>query len=310
MQKSCKLGVKPLEIKYFNRGKQQEEVEKVYGVEALHWLYASSMGKLFQRVLCTAPISMMYGVMQDSYASHLKIKPFVKDFNIDLDLFLPEEGRSESDPYSNFNQFFIRRYKDGVRPFESTPSVMPAFAEARYFGYEKTGEDVTFPVKGNLLNSDSLLAHDKWNKVFREGPLLLARLCPVDYHRYHYPDTGKVLEEYMLHGKYHSVNPVALKERPDIFATNERRVSIIETENFGKLAYIEVGAICVGKIVQSHRGENFHRGDEKGYFLFGGSTVIVIGEKGKWKPDQDILDYTAKNMETYLTLGESCAHSN
>jgi phosphatidylserine decarboxylase len=140
--------------------------------------------------------------------------------------------------------------------------------------------------------------------------LLLARLCPVDYHRFHFPDNGQVVEDYRIHGLFHSVNPLALKVKPDIFIQNERHVTILDTENFGKLAYIEVGAICVGKIIQStklHPSKTFSRGDEKGYFLFGGSTVIVLGEKGKWKPSVDIVDNTHQGIETYLHLGTSVA---
>jgi phosphatidylserine decarboxylase len=296
-----------LEIKYFNRGKQQVEIEQVYGIKAVIWLYRTNLGKIFQRILSTALISQIYGIFQDMYTSHLKIVSFVKEFNLDLNDFIPEEGRSSNDPYSTFNQFFIRKFKAGKRSFAKEKNIMPAFCEARYFGYDKTGPEIKIPVKGKFLNSKSLLAHDDWAEVFDQGPLLLARLCPVDYHRYHFPDNGRIIESFALHGKYHSVNPVALKERPDIFSTNERHVTIIETENFGRLAYIEVGAMCVGKIVQSYPDINFKRGDEKGYFLFGGSTVIVIGEKGKWSPDKDILDHTNEGIETYLQLGESVA---
>ena len=132
----------------------------------------------------------------------------------------------------------------------------------------------------------------------------------MDYHRYHFPDDGKIVDDYRVSGLYHSVNPLALKSKEDILITNERHVTILETKNFGKLAYIEVGAICVGKIIQSKpldKGREFARGEEKGYFLFGGSTVIVIGEKGKWKPSADILMNTKKGMETYLHLGMSVA---
>src|SRR5690606_18415701 len=109
-------------------------------------------------------------------------------------------------------------------------------------------------------------------------------------------------------GQFHSVNPMALKIKEDIFIANERRVSILETENFGKLAYIEVGAICVGKIVQSFdETKSFKRGDEKGYFLFGGSTVIVLGQAGKWAPSDDIIRNTQKGMETYIQLGDEVA---
>ena len=112
---------------------------------------------------------------------------------------------------------------------------------------------------------------------------------------------------YELHGAYHSVNPIALKERPEIFMINERAVTILQTENFGKLAYIEVGATMVGKIIQSTDLKDFKRGDEKGYFLFGGSTVIVLGEKGKWKPTDDLIKHTQGGMETWVPLGQKIA---
>jgi phosphatidylserine decarboxylase len=296
-----------LEIKYFNRISEQVEVEKVYGVEAVRWLYQSPIGKLLQRLLCTAPISGIYGVLQDSAASANKIPGFIKNFNINMDDYVPEDGRTMENPYSSFNQFFIRRFKDGKRPIEETPSLMPAFAEARYFAYESMTDEAKVPVKGQYMSAKALLAHSEWEDVFDEGPLLLARLCPVDYHRFHYPDNGKVLDFYELHGAYHSVNPIALKERPEIFHINERAVTILQTENFGKLAYIEVGATMVGKIVQSTDLKSFKRGEEKGYFLFGGSTVIVLGEKGKWKPTDDLIKHTNEGMETWVPLGQKLA---
>ena len=101
---------------------------------------------------------------------------------------------------------------------------------------------------------------------------------------------------------------MALKFKNQIFIKNERQVTILQTENFGRIAYIEVGAICVGKIVQSHSWKKpFMRGQEKGYFLFGGSTVVILGEKGAWKPSQDILTNTNKGIETYLQLGQEVA---
>lgn len=296
-----------MEIKYFNRISGQVEVEKVYGVGAVRWLYQSPIGKLLQRLLCTAPISGMYGVLQDSAASANKIPGFIKNFNINMDDYVPEDGRTMENPYSSFNQFFIRRFKDGKRPIEETPSLMPAFAEARYFAYESMTDEAKIPVKGQYMSAKALLAHSEWEDVFDEGPLLLARLCPVDYHRFHYPDNGKVLDFYELHGAYHSVNPIALKERPEIFHINERAVTILQTENFGKLAYIEVGATMVGKIVQSTDLKSFKRGEEKGYFLFGGSTVIVLGEKGKWKPTDDLIKHTNEGMETWVPLGQKLA---
>lgn len=295
-----------MNIHYFNRHTGQSEEEKVYGAKAVEWLYSSPIGKSLSDYIVRAPISQFYGEMQSSSWSKRKIGPFIDKFSINMNDFLPEEGRTESDPYSTFNQFFIRRFKSDARTIESDPSKMSAICEARYFGHASIDENVTVPVKGHYLNSTQLVNNSKWGEVFKEGPLVIARLCPVDYHRFHFPDDGHILESYSVPGKYHSVNPLAIKSKSDIFMTNERHVSILETDHFGKIAYIEVGATCVGKIIQSRpmRG-SFKRGEEKGYFLFGGSTVVMLGEKGKWSPDQLILDKTKEGVEVYQHLG-SC----
>lgn len=300
-----------MEIKFYNRITKQIDRELVYGDKFIEWLYQTNSGKSLASFLCKAPISKAYGAMQDLSMSQTKIAPFIKKFNIELDDYLPEEGRTPTAPYSSFNQFFIRRFRPGKRPFTNELNEMAAFSEARYFGYESVADDETVPVKGANLKPKALIANEKWHSLFEDGPLLLARLCPVDYHRYHFPDDGVVLDDYRVKGLFHSVNPLALKSKEDILITNERHVTIVETENFGKLAYIEVGAICVGKIIQSQpltKGRSFKRGEEKGYFLFGGSTVIVIGEKGRWKPSSDILENTKKKMETYLHLGMTVAN--
>ena len=297
-----------MEIKYFNRELDTVETEKVYGDKAVRWLYESVPGKAFTKLLIKRPLSVLYGLAQESKTSHRKVAPFIKNFNINMDEFEPQDGRQIADPYSSFNNFFIRRFKEGARPFQSEASVMPAFCEARYFGFESLTPDSTIPVKGDLLGGQSLLAHEKWGKIFEGGPCLLARLCPVDYHRFHFPDHGEIEDHYRVPGVLHSVNPLALKYNQDIFAINERQVSILNTENFGRLAYVEVGAICVGKIVQTRpMVGSFKRGDEKGYFLFGGSTVIVLGEPGRWRPDQVVLDKTKQGMEVYQKLGTSIA---
>jgi phosphatidylserine decarboxylase len=300
-----------MEINYFNRVSNSLEKEKVYGDKFVEWLYQSESGKALSSVVCKAPISKLYGALQSSSWSQKKITPFIHNFKIPIDDYLPEEGRDNQSPYSSFNQFFIRKFKSGKRPFVENSSELAAFSEARYFGYHSVSNDEKVPVKGTFLKPKELINNSKWDSTFFEGPLLLARLCPVDYHRFHYPDDCTVIEDYRVPGLLHSVNPLALKSKPDILISNERHVTILETKNFGKLAFIEVGAICVGKIIQTKpltKGQSFKRGDEKGYFLFGGSTVIVIGEKGRWIPSDDILKNTQNGIETYLHLGMTVAN--
>tara|TARA_Y100000768_G_C23989753_1_gene691478 strand:- start:1507 stop:2424 length:918 start_codon:yes stop_codon:yes gene_type:complete len=301
------------DICIYNRYTKNQEIEKVYGEKAVELAYDSKLAKAIGPLVASRSLSRLYGSSQDTISSGKKVPKFIKKFNIKIDDYLP--GSLEHEPieksYKTFNEFFIRKFKAGLRPFPSELDSMGAFAEARYFGHEAISESTTIPVKGKFLSAAQLLGNVKNAEVFEGGPLLLARLCPVDYHRYHYCDSGKTLEAYRVKGDFHSVNPLALKLKQNIFIKNERRISIIQTENFGKLAYIEVGATMVGKIIQSaDESQRFERGQEKGYFLFGGSTVIVLGEPNAWKPSADILVNTKNSLETYVHLGDAIALKN
>ncbi len=286
---------------YWNRSLQREETEKVYGDSFLKSVYGNPLGLILANQLLTRPfLSKLYGLYQSSWLSRRKIEPFIRDFRISMSDF--EEG-----PFTSFNQFFIRRFKKNSRTITKNPNEMPAFAEGRYLAFDRIKEEQTFPIKGKFLSIEKLLEKKEMARPFLNGPMLIARLCPSDYHRFHFPDEGEIITHYTISGGLHSVNPVALSCKEDIFITNERQVTLLRTKNFGQLAYIEVGAMMVGKIVQSHQDKNFRRGDEKGYFLFGGSTVIVLGQPGAWIPSQDILENTQKKLETLVKLGDVIA---
>lgn len=298
--------VQPIRYADLDTGVVQEE--QVYGGFWVKLLYGTWLGRLFSALIALPFFSRFYGWLQDRPASSKKVLPFIEDFEIDMDDFLIEDGRSPEDPFSTFNQFFTRRLSEGARPFAEGAD-FPAPCDARYFAYSELNDEVTIPVKGSKFKASALLKNEEWQGHFENGPGFIARLCPVDYHRFHFPDEGEVLATWRVPGALHSVNPWALAFRDDIFMVNEREVTILQTKNFGKLAYIEVGATCVGKIQQNYSGTTFARGDEKGMFLFGGSTVIVIGEKGKWNIDPAILDNTAEGVETYLKMGRKLGAS-
>ncbi len=299
--------------KYYNRQKNRIEIEKVYGEKFINFLYETKGGRRMEALLAGQLgkyLSMAYGLIQSSPLSYPKIGPFVACYDIDLSEYLPAEGREGrlSAPYSNFNEFFIRRFRPGARDFISDPQRMPAFAEGRYFGFERVTDESKYPVKGCYLSARDILGERAFKiGEFYQGPMLIARLCPVDYHRFHFPDSGRVKDFYPLGGRLHSVNPLALRHRSDIFLQNERNITVLETKNFGLLAYVEVGAICVGKIVQNF-SRDFKRGEEKGYFLFGGSTVILLGSAdANWLPSKDVLENTKKGIETLINLGDEVA---
>jgi len=289
-------------IRYVEMKSGEIREETVYGGFWVRALYGSGVGRLLSGLVAAPPVSRLCGWLQDRPSSARKVAPFVERYGIRLEDFVPEEGRSSESPYSSFNAFFTRRLASGARCFVQHPEV-PAPADARYFVYDRLDEAVSVPVKGRFLTARALIRDPEWSRIFEGGPGFVARLCPVDYHRFHFPDDGEVVAQWRIPGVLHSVNPWALAGRPEIFMLNERNVSILETAHLGRLAYVEIGATCVGRIAPLHRGGPFRRGDEKGMFLFGGSTLIVIGEPGRWTVEPELLANTAKGLETYIETG-------
>ncbi len=290
--------------KIVDRATGREFEEKVYGEGALRFLYGGAVGRLVAGLFLKRRIvNWMLGQYWSSPLSLDRVKRFIRDFELDLSDFEVEE-------WNSFNHFFARRFKDGARTFCDTPWEFPAFAEGRFLAFDKVDATTSYPVKGIYLRPKEILGRGDQAEAFIGGPLMIARLCPTDYHRYHYPDSGRHIGMFDIPGSLHSVNPIALATKNDIFGTNHRRVSYLTTTNFGRLAFVEVGAMGVGRIVQTHdEDENFRRGDEKGHFAFGGSTILVFGQPGYWKPDQDILDRTLEGRETFVKLGDRVAAS-
>ncbi len=293
-----------MKIQVYDRRTHALFDEQVYGEKALRWVYGTLPGRLVESALLSRHwVSRLMGAYYSSDLSASQIPKFIEQYKIDTSEFEPG-------PFDDFNSFFIRRFAPGKRSFVPDDD-MAAPAEARYFAWSESSNELRLPVKGAWLSPSELLAdcHEAgYRQRIQGGPVLLARLCPVDYHRFHFPDRGEWLSLHRIHGRLRSVNPVALGAFPRTFLENERQVSWLKTERFGLLAYIEVGALGVGRIRQTHApGSPFERGDEKGYFLFGGSTVIVLGEPGKWKPSSDLLKQTEGGHETLVRLGEPVA---
>ncbi len=287
-------------IKIWNPYSSRLETEKVYGDAAINFLYRNRLGRVLRPALTLNKIaSRGYGIWQSSRLSREKIPAFVRNFEISMDEFVEENYRS-------FNDFFIRRFKENSRNFIADPHLLPAPCEARYFFFPKATPDLRAVVKGARLNPLEILASSKYASRFANGPIAIARLCPVDYHRFHFPDDCKILEHYTAQGKLESVNPLAVSTTERLFLENERAVSILDSKNFGLCAMVEVGALCVGKIHQSYneRAPLHHRGEEKGYFLFGGSTVILFFEPDRVQWRSEFLAKSQEGIEVFVKLGD------
>jgi phosphatidylserine decarboxylase len=284
----------------YNRHKQSIVEEDAYKIGGLVFLYQSKWGKLLTNIVLKRRfVSKAYGRYMRSTGSIKQIAHFVKHYQIDL-----SEVERPLDSFRCFNDFFIRKLKAGARPVDKTPGHLISPADSRLFVFRINSSE-QFPVKGYWYQLNDLVKDEKLSAEYLDGWCFVYRLAPSDYHRYCYIDNGHQKPVVKINGVLHSVNPIALKSVAGVMARNYRELTILHTENFGAVVHIEVGALFVGKIVQKKQGAfGFLRGQEKGWFEFGGSTVIQLFKKGTVMPDPEILEHSAKGMETIVKMGE------
>ncbi len=295
------------EITFLDRNTQREEKEKVYGRFFLEMLYGEGfllrlcsffLLPLFSRIPC---LSKLYGFFQKSAISRFKIKPFIRAYHIDASEFL-----DPVDAFASFNDFFIRHLKSECRPIANDHNVAIFPADARYLVFQNIEKAEGFWVKGKKFSLKDLLQDEELAAQYTQGAMMIARLCPVDYHRFHFPCQCTPGKARLIHGPLFSVNPIALMRNIKILSENKRMITSLETQNFGKVQYIEVGATYVGSIYQTHvPGKSYAKGEEKGYFSFGGSCLILLFEPGKIAFDRDLIDSSMKKMEVRGLLGQS-----
>ena len=292
------------EVRYKDRRDGEVKVEAIFGERPLRWVYGNPLGQLAQWLLIRRWIvSAWYGRKMDTLPSSLKIKPFIEQYALD-----EGEFADPVDDYHSFNEFFFRKLKPSARPIAADSVVFPA--DGRHLAFDDITGESNFFVKGQSFDLAQFLGDAGLAKRYDGGSMLLSRLCPVDYHRFHFPCAGQPGTPRFINGWLYSVNPIALITRPSIFWENKRVVTAIESPALGQVQFVEIGATMVGSIRQTYTpGETVAKGDEKGYFAFGGSSVAVLFEKGRIEFDTDLLKNTGGGLETYARVGERMAQA-
>lgn len=288
-------------IKLYNRKTKQYETELVSGESSLKWLYGTNTGKTFVNAVVKRKFaSKIVGSFCDTKLSRKKIENFSKNLNIDLN----ESEKSLGD-FSNFNDFFTRKLKDGARIVDHNSTSFITPGDGRLLAYTDISLDKVIQVKGFTYSLGELIKNDDVAKNYEGGICLVLRLCPTDYHRFHFVDSGIPTKTTNIKGHYYSVSPYALNNIAKLYCENKREWSILKSDNFDEVLCVEVGATCVGSIIQSYTPNvPVKKGDEKGYFKFGGSTTILFLKKDVVKIDEDIVSETNKGFETLVAMGE------
>ena len=288
-------------IRYYDRYKQTVETEQVYGEKWLRWTYESTLGRLALGLLVKkALLSRYYGWRMSMRASANRIIPFIVDYDLNVDEFAKKVFS-----FKSFNEFFYRGLKEGARPIAPGDRVAVLPADGRHLAFQNVDQAAGFYAKGQKFSLASFLGDPALAAEFAGGALLISRLCPVDYHRFHFPVGGQPAEPRLINGWLYSVSPIALRQNLAYLWENKRMVTLVDSPVFGRVAVCEIGATMVGSIFQTFTpGRVAKKGEEKGLFKFGGSCVITIFQPGRIKLEADLVRHSAEGLEVYAKMGD------
>lgn len=293
-------------ITFFNRLTQRIETEAVYGEGFLRFTYENPLGALpLHALVKRAAFSSWYGRQMDAPASQAKIAPFLATYDVDI-----SEFAAPPDSFHSFNEFFYRKLKPQARPIAPGEGVISFPADGRHLVLPDIAAADDFFIKGTRFDLPALLWDAALAARFAHGSMLISRLCPVDYHRFHFPCAGTPGAARQINGPLYSVSPIALRRRASIHWENKREITLLRTPTLGDVLLLEVGATCVGSIVQTYTPDTpVEKGAEKGYFRFGGSCFITIFEPGKIRFSDDLIENSRTGREVYARMGDVAARA-
>lgn len=287
-------------IQYYDRYRKTIASEQVLGEGYLRFIYGNPLGKLALHTLVKrAFFSRMLGRRMNAPSSKKAIADFIREYGIDMN-----EALLPAEEYATFNQFFYRRLKPGARPVCAGATV--AFpADARHSGWQDASAMEGVFVKGQSFDLTALLGSAELGERYSRGSIVLSRLCPTDYHRYHFAASGTPSPALLIPGPLASVSPYCLRKKLAWLWTNKRELTLLDTPDCGTVAILAVGATGVGAIHQTYTpGQHVAKGDEQGYFAFGGSTIMTFFEPGRIRLAPDLLEQTSRCTELYARQGD------
>ncbi len=288
-------------IQFFNRYTGEVETEMVYGEQWLRFILFNPFGKIaLHTVAKRAWFSRWYGWRMSRSGSAARVGPFIEQYGI-----AEEEHVKAADAFTSFNEFFYRKLKPAARPVDAATDSVVFPADGRHLGFAKASAMEGVYVKGQRFDLGRLLGDDDLAEQFADGVAVFSRLCPVDYHRFHFPVSGVPGNARLINGPLYSVNPLALRDRLAILWENKRFITEIETEQLGRVLMLEIGATNVGSVHHTFvPTRSVEKGEEKGYFAFGGSATLTLFEPGRVQLAEDLLEQSAGQRELYAKVGD------
>ncbi len=288
-------------IEFFNRYTQQIETEAIYGEPYLRWAYGNPFGRLTVELLVKrSAFSHWYGWRMNQPQTKDRILPFLKTFDLDA-----EEFEKSPEDFLHFNDFFARKLKPSARPVDASPGSVTFPADGRHLGFQSLSQIAGVFVKGQRFNLAALFQDQELAARYKEGTAVLSRLCPTDYHRFHFSVDGVPSPATRRAGSLYSVSPLALRQTLAYLWQNKREITQIDSPSFGLVTTVEFGATNVGSIHQTYQtGKRVAKGDEKGFFSFGGSATMTFFEPERIALTPDLIEHGKAQREVYARMGD------
>ncbi len=280
----------------FDRANKVYYSEKIMAEKPTLFLYRNPLGRFFlKHFIIKKTASELAGLYYNSFLSKPKINEFINNYKIDMRLYHKKK-------YKCFNDFFIRKMKKSSLNINKNPRslISPCYSKLSVFNIS---DELIVNIKGCDYTVASLLKDSELANEYKNGLCLVFRLTVDDYHRYSFFDNGIAGKNVKIPGVYHTVGTIS-NGVYNVYSENSREYTELFTENFDKVVFMEVGALMVGKIRNKPDVTKFFRGDEKGYFCFGGSTIILFLKENTVLIDDDILELSKNGTEVKVRLGE------
>lgn len=281
-------------MKYIVRDRNSKENIIIESSKTLNFFYDTLIGRIILKPFISKRFNNLMAKYMNSKYSLKKVDKFIDKNDINVYEYSKQK-------YTSYNDFFIRKVAQGKRPINAHKNVFISPCDSKLTVY-KINDDLTLKIKDSYYSVDTLVDKEIMNE-YKDGYALVFRLSTDNYHRYCYIDSGSKGKNIHIDGVFHTVQPLALKHY-NFYKTNTREYTVLNTNNFDKVIEVEIGAMGIGKIVNNHEEYNFKKGEEKGYFEFGGSTIVLLIKKDMVIIDEDIYNNSLENIETNVKYGE------
>ncbi len=286
-------------VRFYNRLSGKLEEESIYGEGALRWAYYNPIGKLITKLIVKNPIvSRLYGWLMSRPSSRKKIRPFIEQYKVDTSEFL-----ESPETYSDFNAFFYRELKPESRPIDDCEATVVFPADGRHLAYPNIQKADTIYAKGQIFNLEQFLGEMSLAHGLEGGTVLISRLCPVDYHRFHAPFSGVAMIPQRVGKSLYSVSPLALSQKLEYLIENRRWIIPFKLKDGRIAAVVVIGATFVGSAEFTFEPGFVEKGQELGYFLFGGSCVATVLPPGYVQLDKSLVEQSQNGVESYDLMG-------